>query len=115
QCIDRALKLSSGERPASAFMLQQGLMGKDMAQAAKPMRQTTYRPGAGFIGVVLPAETHKKKRRRRTGVERLVALLVFVTTLLVIAPKMMIDSGHMTADDLYDWLDGAKAGTMEWL
>jgi serine/threonine protein kinase len=113
QCVDQSLRLSSGERPASAFIMQQGLMGKDMAQVAKPARQTLYRPGRGFIGVVAHAE-EKKKAHGRPGFEKLIAVLVFVTTFVVITPKILIDTSYLTPGELYEWIDQTQTDTVAW-
>lgn len=113
-CIDRALKLAAAERPASAYALQQGLMGKDMSKV--PTRTPTsmlHRPGTGYIGTVLPAEKQKIKRRRYTLFEKLVAVTVFVGTFLVITPKFLVDTGQMNEADLYGWIDETQAQIVE--
>lgn len=113
-CIDRALMLAAAERPASAYALQQGLMGKDMSKA--PARTPTamlHRPGTGYIGTVLPAEKQKVKRRRYTFFEKFVALAVFVGTFAVVTPKLLIDTGQIDEAELYQWIDSTQTQVVE--
>ncbi len=107
-CIDRALKLSAADRPASAYALQQGLMGKDMAKVARPPTALLYRPGTGYIGAVLPAEKQKQHRRRYSFFEKFVAVTVFVATFAVITPKILIDTDRLSRSELYQWIDDTK-------
>jgi serine/threonine protein kinase len=111
ECVDRALKLVADERPASAYALQQGLMGKDMTKlSARSPTALLYRPGTGYIGAVLPAEKEKKLLgRRHSFLEKTVAITVFLATFAIITPKMLIDTDHMTIADLYQWIDDTKS------
>jgi serine/threonine protein kinase len=108
KCVDAALSLSAGDRPASAYILQQGLMGKDMSLVGKPSKQTVYRPGTGFIGVVPAATTEVKKRAGRSTFERVVALLVFVATMAVVIPKLLVALGYYTEDEMWELLEDRK-------
>lgn len=108
QCIDAAMKLSAAERPASAHVLQQGLMGKDMSQVSKPVRADVVRIGQGFIGTAPPPPPARKWRRRYSFFEKSVAVAVFVATFAVIIPKVMIDTGRLSEDELYGGIDAAK-------
>jgi serine/threonine protein kinase len=112
ECIDRSLKLTAADRPPSAHALQQGLMGKDMTKVARPSSALLYRPGAGYIGIVLPAERRKIFRRRYTFFEKLVAISVFLVTFVVITPKFMVDTGRITPYDVYTWIDDTKSDTV---
>jgi serine/threonine protein kinase/WD40 repeat protein len=104
--IDQALKLASAERPASAFILQQGLMGKDMTRVEKRGPEVMFRPGSGYIGTILAAPTEEKRRRRRLSLfEKTVALLVILATFAVVIPKLLIDTGQITDGELYSWID----------
>lgn len=110
QCVDLAMKLSAEERPASAHVMQQGLMGKDMSQVGKQMRPDVVRIGQGFLGTLLPPPRPQQQRARRRFFEKLIAVLVFVATFAIVIPKMMIDTGRMSDDELYDNIDDAKSG-----
>ena len=110
QCVDAALKLSAAERPASAHVLQQGLMGKDMSQVGKPVRSDVVRIGQGFIGAAPPPPPAVKRRRRYSFFEKTVALLVFVVTFAVVIPKFMVDTGRMSEHELYDGIDETTTG-----
>lgn len=109
QCVDAAMKLSALERPASAHVLQQGLMGKDMSQVSKPVRADVVRIGQGFIGTAPPPPPARKWRRRYSFFEKSVAITVFVATFAIIIPKVMIDTGRMSEDELWRGIDAAKA------
>ena len=108
ESIDSALKLTSEERPVSAFALQQALMGKDLAKIAARPASSPYRPGTGFIGVLLPPEKQKIFRRRYSFFEKLIALAVFVATFAVIVPKYLIDTEQLTQSELFEWIDNTK-------
>lgn len=110
QCVDAALKLSAQERPASAHVLQQGLMGKDMSQVGKPVRSDVVRIGQGFIGASPPPPPRVEKwRRRYSFFEKAIAVLVFVATFAIVIPKFMIDTGRMSEDEIYTKIDATKA------
>lgn len=110
-CIDLALKLNAAERPASAYALQQGLMGKDVTKMAARAPASPYRPGTGFIGVIPAAVQPKQedKRRRYSRLEKFIAVSVFIVTFTIITPKILIDTGRMSSDDLYEFVDHTKA------
>lgn len=110
--VDQAIKLASAERPASAFALQQGLMGKDMSRVEKRGPEVVFRPGSGYIGTVLAAPKVEKYRRRLSLFEKSVSLLVILATLAVLTPKLLIDAGQMTNDDLYNWIDDNRLTTV---
>lgn len=108
ESIDHALKLAIEERPASAFALQQALMGKDLAKIAARPTASLYRPGTGFLGVLSAPEKPKKYRRRYSFLEKFIAVSVFSATVAVITPKFLIDSGRLSEPELFDWIDDAK-------
>lgn len=96
--IDRALCLNADDRPQSAFALQQGLMGKDIAHA-KPTAAAGYRYRSGFIGVTAAA-TARKPRRRYSAFEKFIVTLVFIASALVVTPKILIDTQVYSEDEL---------------
>jgi len=106
--VDAALKLDADNRPRTARALQNGLMGKGMTdEQAKGW--VAFGRGAGFIGVAGAAI----QKRGRSGVRRgkrelIAAFLVLVATLLVVVPKIMIDTGNMTEAELYTRVDAAQ-------
>ena len=108
ESIDCALKLAIEERPASAFALQQALMGKDLAKIAARPTPSLYRPGTGFLGVLSPPEKPKKFRRRYSFFEKLIAVSVFIATFAVITPKFLIDTERLSESELFHWIDDAK-------
>lgn len=113
QCVDAALKLSAAERPGSAFVLQQGLMGKDMTQVGKRRPDAVFRAGTGYIGAVLAAPVEEKPRRRsRPLFEQVIAVLVVVATFAIITPMTLINLGRMTEDELYEWIDQKRTETI---
>jgi serine/threonine protein kinase len=112
ESIDRALKLAIEERPASAFALQQSLMGKDLAKIAARPTPSLYRPGTGFLGVLSAPEKPKKFRRRYSFFEKLIAVSVFIATFAVITPKFLIDTGRLSESGLFRWIDDTKSETI---
>jgi serine/threonine protein kinase len=106
--VDQALKLASAERPASAFALQQGLMGKDMSRVEKRGPEVVFRPGSGYIGTILAAPKTEKYRRRLSLFEKSVALLVILATLAIVTPKILIDTGRISDTELYNWIDDKR-------
>ena len=107
QCIDLAMKLEAGERPATAHVLQQGLMGKDMSQVGKPVRTDVVRLGQGFIGELPPPKV-RKWRRRYSFFEKLVVTLVFLATAAIVTPKLLMDTGRLNEQALFDAIDNAR-------
>jgi serine/threonine protein kinase len=108
ESIDRALKLGIEERPSSAFALQQTLMGKDLAKIGARPVSSPYRPGTGFIGVLLPPEKQKVSRRRYGLFEKTIAAFVFVATFAIIVPKFLIDTDRLSQSELFDWIDNTE-------
>src|SRR3990172_7259289 len=98
----------TGKNPLDAFARQQALMGKDLAKIAARPASSPYRPGTGFIGVLLPPEKQKIFRRRYSFFEKLIALAVFVATFAVIVPKYLIDTEQLTQSELFEWIDNTK-------
>jgi serine/threonine protein kinase len=109
RCVDAALGLKPGDRPASAFALQQGLMGKDMSTVEKRAPAVVFRPGSGYIGVIPAAPQEQKRRRRYSTFEKLVATAVFVGSMAVVVPKLMLDTGQVSEEELYGWISDQTA------
>ena len=105
ESIDSALKLAIDERPPSAFALQQALMGKDLTKIAARPVSSPYRPGTGFIGVLLPPEKQTIFRRRYGFFEKAIALFVFMATFAIVVPKFLIDTDRMSQSELFEWID----------
>jgi serine/threonine protein kinase len=103
-CIDKATQIRPKDRPQSAATLQNGLMGKGLTDD----RQTQHSAyGSGFIGIIKTVATVNRKRRGvpRSPLEKLFALLIFVATLAVVVPKIMVDTNKITKVELYDKID----------
>lgn len=111
ESIDGALKLAIEERPASAFALQQALMGKDLTKIAARPTVSLYRPGTGFLGTLPPPPEKKETifRRRYSFFEKFIAVAVFIATFAVITPKILIDTGRISQTDFYAWVDNTQA------
>jgi len=105
-CIDAAIKIEPEDRPQSAAALQNGLMGKGLAEVVVSP-QSAY--GSGFIGVIRTAAANTRRRvSNRNRYEKLAALLLFLVTIAVIAPKIMMDTGQLTQDELFANIDSAR-------
>lgn len=105
--VDAALMLEAEERPRSARALQNGLMGKEIKdEQAKPW--VAYGRGSGFIGVTQAAVSKRRRHARRGTIEKTIALFVFVAAMLVVIPKIMIDTGSLTEEELYAHFDGVQ-------
>jgi serine/threonine protein kinase len=113
EAIDSALKLAIDERPPSAFALQQALMGKDLTKIAERPVSSLYRPGTGFIGVLLPPEKQKIFRRRYTFFEKAIAVIVFIATFAIVVPKFLIDTDRMSQSELFGWIDNTQRDIVE--
>jgi serine/threonine protein kinase len=109
-CVDLAIKLSAQERPQSAFALQQGLMGKNISEA-RPVSQSIYRFGTGFVGII-KAVTPGKRGRKYSAFEKSVAFLVFLATIVVVTPKILVDTYTITEAELYDRIDTTQAALL---
>jgi sugar lactone lactonase YvrE len=106
--IDAALTLKTEDRPRSARALQNGLMGKPLTdEQAKPW--APYGRGAGFIGVTKAAIQKRRRVAGRSKSEWVIAVTVFVATLAVVIPKLLLDSGYLTEAEFYAQLDDAQA------
>ncbi|HYM46964.1 MAG TPA: WD40 repeat domain-containing protein, partial [Burkholderiaceae bacterium] len=106
--IDAALTLSTAERPRSARALQHGMMGKELKdEQAKPW--APYGRGAGFIGVTRAPVAVKRRRKGRGFIDSAIASIVFVAVMLVVIPKLMIDTGNLAEADLYNRIEDAQA------
>jgi len=105
-CIDAAMKINPEDRPQSAAALQNGLMGKAMAEAVVSP-QNAY--GSGFIGVIRTAAANTRLRvSNRSGFEKFLALLLFAATVAVVVPKIMIDTGQLSQDELFANIDAYR-------
>ena len=104
-CVDATLQRKVEDRPASAFALQNGLMGKDMNRARAAAVSPLAR-GTGFIGVV-KAEIEGKRRRLipRGPIERLLVFSVFAIVLLVLSVRVMHVTGHLAEGEEFDYLE----------
>jgi hypothetical protein len=90
--------------------VQNGLMGKGLSDAKKT-EAGAY--GSGFIGVIRTAAVRTKRRMRRGPVETLIAVLVFAAAMAVVIPKMLIDTGRLTQDELYATIDQTQVQIVE--
>ncbi len=105
--IDEALRLDAKDRPRSARALQNGLMGKEIKdEQAKPW--IGYGRGTGFIGVTKAVISKRRRGIRRGKLEKLFAVLLFTTVMLVVIPKLMLDTENLTEAELYASLDGMQ-------
>ncbi len=107
ECVDKAMQIKQEDRPQSAAALQNGLMGKPMTEDSSTFR---YRIGSGFIGVIPGANPnkHSKKYTKRGFLEKLIVFLVFLATVAVVTPKLLVDTFVITDAELYDELDKLK-------
>ena len=113
-CVDAALQRKLEDRPATAFALQNGLMGKDMHKA-RAAAVTPLGSGAGFIGVI-KSEIVSTGRRiiPRGPVERLLVFSVFSAVLLLLSVRIMHFTGHLAEGEEYDYLDHALTATVHY-
>jgi len=113
-CVDAATALNPGDRPKSAFALQNGLMGKEMIDKPKVVADNAYSRGPGFVGVVNVKDDGRKKRRiiPRGPLERLLVFAVFVAVLIVAPMRIMLALGYLTEDELYDHIDTLQRATI---
>jgi len=107
ECIDKATQIRAQDRPQSAAALQNGLMGKGLTDD-RQSQQSAY--GSGFIGIIktAAAKTRKKRGTPRGPLEKLIVLLVFLATMLVVVPKIMVDTNKITKDELYNKIESLK-------
>jgi WD40 repeat protein len=110
EAIDATMQLKPAARPRSAAAVQNGLMGKGLSDAKKT-EAGAY--GSGFIGVIRTVAVRTKRRIHRGPLEMLIAVLVFAATMAVVIPKMLIDSGRLTTDELYAAIDQSQTQLVE--
>jgi Tol biopolymer transport system component len=110
EAIDATMQLPPAARPRSAAAVQNGLMGKGLSDA-KQSEPGAY--GSGFIGVIRTAAVRTKRRMHRGPLEKLIAVLVFAAAMVVVIPKMLIDTGRLTLDELYATIDQTQAQVVE--
>jgi serine/threonine protein kinase len=106
-CVDAALQLKAEDRPASAFALQNGLMGKEVSPAAvRPKSNASlFSSGQGFIGL---SSGEEKKGRRiipRGPIERLLVFSVFMAVLLLVFVRSLQATGYLAEYEEYEYLD----------
>jgi hypothetical protein len=104
EAVDAATALLASARPQTARALQNGLMGKGVTDE----KATPFVPsgrGPGFIGVTTAQEPRRRRRVYRGPLEILLVVLVFLATFAVVIPKLLIDTGRMTEDELYRQVD----------
>ena len=104
-CVDAALQRKLEDRPATAFALQNGLMGKDMNKARTAAVAPMSR-GVGFIGVIKSEIVGKGRRIIPRGpIERLLVFSVFAVVMLVLSVRVMQATGHLAEGEEYDYLE----------
>ncbi len=107
ECVDNALRLDPEDRPKSAAVLQNGLMGKGLTEDARA-EQSAY--GSGFIGIIKTVSgANSTKRPNRSPLEKLIAFIVFAATLTIVIPKILVDTSRITEAELYEGIDSLKA------
>lgn len=112
QAVDAATALLASARPQTARALQNGLMGKGMAdEKAAPF--VPFSRGSGFIGVTTAKEPRRRRRIYRGPLEILLVVLVFLATFVVVIPKLLIDTGRMTEDELYRQVDSWREAAFD--
>lgn len=113
-CVDAALQRKIEDRPATAFALQNGLMGKDMNKA-RAAAVAPLSSGAGFIGVIKSGIASQGRRVIPRGpVERLMVFGVFCAVLLLLSIRIMHATGHLAEDEEYDYLDRALTAAVHY-
>ncbi len=107
ECVDAALQLKFEDRPSSAFVLQNGLMGKSMnAGDARPKSNASiFSSGMGFIGLFTGEETKRRRIIPRGPLEKLLVVSVFIAVLLVVLVRGMHASGDLAEGEEYEYLD----------
>jgi hypothetical protein len=104
--VDAALTLKAEDRPRSARALQNGLMGKGLKdEQSKPF--VAIGRGGGFIGITRAVMQTRRCGVRRGFFEKTIAVAVFLATMVVVVPKLMIDTGYLAEHELYAYFDDA--------
>lgn len=112
--VDAAVTLKAEDRPRSASALQNGLMGKGLTESRQGVADNAYSRGPGFIGVVQNAIEGKRRRLIPRGpVEIVLVTLVFLAVMVVAPVRIMLSTGHLTDDELYDHVDRLHDLTIE--
>jgi len=114
-CVDAATTLQAGDRPVSAFALQNGLMGKDMKAVRQAVESNAYSRGAGFLGALdVPLVKDIKRRYVPRGlVEKLVVIAVFLAVLVVAPLHIMVSTGSMQQDELFNHIDRLRVDVVD--
>jgi len=112
--VDAALALSADARPRSAAALQNGLMGKDLTETHKTVADNAYSRGPGFLGVVQATDSGPRRRFIPRGpLEITLVVLVFLAVLIVAPLRIMLATGQLSDDQLYDGMDRLHATLVE--
>jgi serine/threonine protein kinase len=107
QCVDLALRLKAEERPASARALQNGLMGKE-AKEEKSVSLAMPGRGSGFIGISDAIRQPLRRSRRRGFLESTFLFLLAIAAMGIAAAKILIDTGRLSEDELFAYVDRAQ-------
>jgi hypothetical protein len=111
ETVDAATRLAADARPQTVRAIQHGLMGKGLTDD-KEVTVVPHGRGSGFIGVTAAEKPKRRRGIRRGPLEKLLAVLVFVATFVIVVPKFMVDTGRMSEEELYgfieEWRTAAK-------
>lgn len=112
--VDAAMALRADDRPRSASALQNGLMGKELIDVRKTVADNAYSRGPGYIGVVQAADTGKRRRFIPRGPFEITLVVVMFLAVLIVAPlRIMLATGQLTDDQLYDGMDRVHTTIVE--
>lgn len=111
ETIDACLKLNPAERPASAAVMQFGLMGKGLSNDTS--KRTVY--GSGFIGIIRTAATVVTKRKgvKRGFLEKLFVVLLFAVTMSIVTATLLVETGQLSQDEVFTLIDRLSEGTVD--
>jgi hypothetical protein len=104
ETVVHALELDPKKRPQSAIELQKALMGQSLEEA-RQVKKPSAGFNTGFIGVRRAPVQEKEEKKGRSFFEKFLLTLVIVPAIAVFTIQILIQTGVLNREQVYDRLD----------
>ena len=114
EVVVQALRITPKKRPPTAFVMQQGLMGKSM-EKGKVVKKPTDAFRAMNIGVRRIIDTGQDKARKRGFFEKVFFFIILSSAIFLFTLQGLLLTGMTSRGQIYDRLNSTLVGTQAFL